>query len=45
VKAFRTNEAMPLTSAHHQNSLRLARPENVAYFLKYLATASGSEAP
>jgi hypothetical protein len=42
---FRTSETRPETSAHHQYSLRLARPENVAYFWKNLDTASGREAP
>ncbi|GAA2125434.1 hypothetical protein GCM10009825_01750 [Arthrobacter humicola] len=45
VKMFRMSERTPETSATHQYSLRLARPENVAYFLKNLATASGREAP
>jgi hypothetical protein len=32
-------------SIHHQYSLRLARPENVPYFLKNRDAASGREAP
>jgi hypothetical protein len=31
---------MKVNSAHHQYSLRLARPENLAYFLKPRLMAS-----
>lgn len=33
------------TSVHHQYSLRLARPEKVAYFLKNRLMATGKGAP
>jgi hypothetical protein len=33
------------TSVNHQYSLRLARPENVAYFWKNRRTATGKGAP
>jgi hypothetical protein len=45
MRRFVTPETMPETSAHHQYSLRLARPENVAYFMKKRATASPKLAP
>ena len=31
---FRTNETRVATRYHHQNSVRLARPENVVYFFQ-----------
>ena len=34
-----------LASTHHQNSLRLARPENVAYFWNARLTAGRKPMP
>ena len=36
---------MALARAHHQNSLRLARPEKVAYFWKPRFTAGTKAMP
>lgn len=40
MKMFRMTPTAAETRTHHQYSLRLARPENVAYFLKNLRTAT-----
>lgn len=42
---FKTMLMQTETKVHHQYSLRLARPENVAYFLKNRLTATGNGAP
>jgi hypothetical protein len=42
---FRMMLPMPATGVHHQYSLRVARPVNVAYFLKNCLTATGNGAP
>ena len=43
--ATATIKTKVLNTATHQYSLRLARPLNVAYFLKYRLTASPKVAP
>ena len=45
VMTLMTIPTMRDTSAHHQYSLRLARPEKVAYFLKNRWTACLMVAP
>lgn len=42
---FKTMVTATEARVHHQYSLRLARPENVAYFLKTRLTATGKDAP
>ena len=42
---FSTPATMKLKRKNHQNSLRLALPENVAYFLKNRAIACPNVAP
>jgi hypothetical protein len=42
---FNTMPTTPEMGAYHQYSLRLARPVNVAYFLKNRRTASPMGAP
>ncbi|GAA3689990.1 hypothetical protein GCM10022204_01030 [Microlunatus aurantiacus] len=45
INAYSTLTTMPLASIHHQNSLRLARPEKVAYFWKTRFTAGTKAMP
>ena len=45
VRMYKIIPMTPLASAHHQNSLRLARPVKVAYFWKPRFTAGTKPMP
>jgi len=45
LRVRRADETRNAVSVHHQNSLRLARPRNVAYLRKNLRIASCQDAP